>query len=217
MRRIRIYLRNSFLAGILATLPLFVTFLFLRFVFVKFSGFLLPYFDLLVVRYDIVIPRYLIEIFSFLVIVFAILMIGFVAKNYVGRKILLMLETIVSKIPFVKSVYGMMRQIVDTFQTTSGNNFKQVVLVEYPRKGIFSLGFVTKDASDFFTGATGKDCLSVFIPTTPNPTSGFILIVPKDELQILNIPVEEGVKYVISAGLIEPFDKSGNTVRKNVS
>lgn len=217
MKKFRIFLRNAFIAGILSCLPIVVTVWFLRFVFDKFSGFLLPYFDMFIVRYDLVIPRYIMELFSFIVILLAILCIGLVAKHYVGKKFFNILEAFVSKIPFAKSVYGIMRQIVDTFQNAGGGNFKKVVLVEYPRKGIFSMGFITKDASDFFTKATGQDCVSVFMPTTPNPTSGFVLIIPKCELIELKIPVEEGVKYIISAGILEPFDKDFKPDAENVS
>ncbi|WP_022849777.1 DUF502 domain-containing protein [Limisalsivibrio acetivorans] len=216
MKRFRIFLRNAFFAGILATLPLFVTFYFIRFVFVKFSGFLLPYFDLLVIKYDIIVPPYIVKIISFIVILIAILFIGLFAKNYAGKKLLGAIEQLVSKIPFVKTVYGVIRQIVDAISTTSGTNFKKVVMIEYPRKGVYSLGFITKDTSDFFNEKTGEQNYSVFVPTTPNPTSGFILIVPESEVFELNITIDEGIKYVISAGLLEPVHKNVSVERIDV-
>lgn len=208
MKKVRIFLRNAFIAGILSSLPLVVTYYIIRFVFDKLSGFLLPYFDLLTVRYDIVIPRYIMEFFSFMMVIFGILCIGIVAKNYMGKKFFVAIEIFVSKIPFAKTVYGIMRQIVDTFQNAGGGNFQKVVLVEYPRKGIYSLGFITKEASSFYTKAVGEECVSVFIPTTPNPTSGFILIIPKSEMTELDIPVEDGVKYIISAGILDPTERT---------
>jgi uncharacterized membrane protein len=81
-------------------------------------------------------------------------------------------------------------------------------MIEYPRKGLYSFGFITKDSSEFLNKATGEVCVNIFIPTTPNPTSGFILVVPKSEVIDPDIPIEYGIKFIISAGLVEPFDSN---------
>ncbi len=108
------------------------------------------------------------------------------------------------------------------FRLQAVQALKKVVLIEYPRKGLYSFGFITKDSSEFLNKATGEVCVNIFIPTTPNPTSGFILIVPKSEVIDPEIPIEHGIKFIISAGLVEPFaaqDRNAvaNNVKKKVS
>jgi uncharacterized membrane protein len=140
--------------------------------------------------------------------VLALIFIGLFARNFIGRQFLRLIESIAENIPIVRSVYSSIRQIVDAFQTTSGSSFKKVVMIEYPRAGLYSFGFVTKDSSEFVNKATGEVCVNIFIPTTPNPTSGFILIVPKKDVIDPGIAIEDGIKFIISAGLVEPFDKT---------
>ncbi|PLX69700.1 MAG: hypothetical protein C0603_01850 [Denitrovibrio sp.] len=207
LTRFRMFIQRSLIAGILATLPLAVTYWFLTFVFKKFSGFFQPYLVMLTNKYDIILPDYTEKIISFSVIIIVLFFIGLIAKNYLGKKILGMIQSIAENIPIVRGVYSSIRQIVDAFQTTSGSSFKKVVMIEYPRKGIYSFGFITKDSSEFLNKATGEVCVNIFIPTTPNPTSGFILIVPKADVIDPGIPIEHGIKFIISAGLVEPFAK----------
>jgi uncharacterized membrane protein len=212
--RFRMFLQKALIAGVLATLPLAVTYWFINFVFKKFSGFLQPYLHLLTTKFHIVIPLYVQNIISFSIIIFALIFIGLFARNYVGRKLLGLIEYIAENIPIVRGVYSSIRQIVEAFQTTSGSSFKKVVMIEYPRKGIYSLGFVTKDTSEFLNKATGEVCVNVFIPTTPNPTSGFILIVPKKDVIDPGMPIEQCVKFIISAGLVENSEKKNGKPAK---
>jgi uncharacterized membrane protein len=196
------------IAGVLATLPLAVTYWFVTFIFKKFSGFVQPYLEMVMLKFHIVIPLYVQNIISFSIIVLALIFIGLFARNFIGRQFLRLIESIAENIPIVRSVYSSIRQIVDAFQTTSGSSFKKVVMIEYPRAGLYSFGFVTKDSSEFVNKATGEVCVNIFIPTTPNPTSGFILIVPKKDVIDPGIAIEDGIKFIISAGLVEPFDKT---------
>lgn len=207
MTRVRGFFQRALIAGVLATLPLAVTYWFITFVFKKFSGFFSPYLEMLMIRFDLIIPIYVQKIISFSVIVVALILIGLLARNFIGRQILGIIESIAENIPIVRSVYSSIRQIVDAFQTTSGSSFKKVVMIEYPRQGLYSFGFITKDSSEFLNQATGEVCVNIFIPTTPNPTSGFILIVPKKDVIDPGIPIEHGIKFIISAGLVEPFAK----------
>lgn len=208
LARFRIFLQRAMIAGVLATLPLAVTYWFVTFIFKKFSGFVQPYLEMVMLKFHIVIPFYVQNIISFSIIVLALIFIGLLARNFVGRQFLRLIESIAENIPIVRSVYSSIRQIVDAFQTTSGSSFKKVVMIEYPRKGLYSFGFITKDSSEFLNEATGQVCVNIFIPTTPNPTSGFILIVPKEDVMDPGIPIEDGIKFIISAGLVEPFDKN---------
>lgn len=205
--KVRTFFQRALIAGVLATLPLAVTYWFITFVFKKFSGFFFPYLEMLMVKYHIIIPIYVQKIISFSVIIVLLIVIGLLAKNIIGRQILRIIESVAENIPIVRSVYMSIRQIVDAFQSTSGSSFKKVVVIEYPRKGLYTMGFITKDSSEFVNEITGEVCSNIFVPTTPNPTSGFILIVPKKDIIDPGIPVEHGIKFIISAGLVEPFSK----------
>ncbi|UOD34349.1 DUF502 domain-containing protein [Deferribacteraceae bacterium V6Fe1] len=214
MKKFRAYIRNVFLAGILTVLPVIVTYFFLSFIFKKLTGFLVPYLDLASDYFEFYLTEAQKALLSLSLLIIAIFFIGLFAKNYFGKQIIRFFERILSKIPLIRGIYSATRQIIDTFQSPSGSNFKKVVLVEYPRKGIYSIGFVTKESSNFYNSKIGKKCSNVFIPTTPNPTSGFILIIPNEELLELDLTVEEGVKFVISAGLLSP-EKIREELSKN--
>lgn len=211
MKSLRIYVRNIFIAGVLATLPIVITVALIRFIFEKFSGILFPLFEKLSVKYGIILPPPSLQILSFSLVILAILFIGMMAKNYFGNKMLKLVERMLSRIPIVKSIYNVIRQIVEAFQNSGGGNFKKVILFEYPRKGMYHLGFITKDSTEVFNEKIGQSCVNVFVPTTPNPTSGFIIILPKEEVIELDITVEQGVKFIISAGLVEPVKVNGET------
>jgi len=214
MKKFRAYIRNVFLAGILTVLPVIVTYFFLSFIFKKLTGFLVPYLDLASDYFEFYLTEAQKALLSLSLLIIAIFFIGLFAKNYFGKQIIKFFEMILSKIPLIRGIYSATRQIIDTFQSPTGSNFKKVVLVEYPRKGIYSIGFVTKESSNFYNSKIGKKCSNVFIPTTPNPTSGFILIIPNEDLVELDLTVEEGVKFVISAGLLSP-EKIREELSKN--
>lgn len=202
--KFRIYLQKALITGILATLPLVVTFWCIKFIFDKFSGFFLPYLVLITKAVDVELPLYAQKIISFVIVMLIMIAIGIAAKNYLGRKMLSVVQKTAEKIPVVRSIYSSIRQVVDAIQTAGGGSFKQVVLVEYPRPGMYSMAFITKDSSEFLNQATGEECINIFIPTTPNPTSGFALIVPKKSIIDPGITVDSGIKFIISAGLVEP-------------
>lgn len=203
MKKFKGFIRNTFLAGILTILPVVVTYFFLSFVFSKMTGFLLPYLDMLSDYFKYPLSLSQKKMLSFSLLVLIIFMIGLIAKNIFGKKIINAFERLLSKIPLIRGVYSATRQIIDTFQN-SGSNFKKVVLVEYPKKGVYSIGFVTKESTNFLNSKVGERCSNVFIPTTPNPTSGFILVIPNKELKELDMTVEEGVKFIVSVGLLSP-------------
>ncbi len=209
IKRFRVFLQRSFIAGILSSLPLFVTFWFILFIFEKFSGFFLPYLEMINKRMEITMPLYMEKIISFMLVIVFLIVIGVIAKNYFGKKLLKLIEDLAERIPFIRSIYSSIRQVVEAFQTAGGGSFKKVVMVEYPRKGMYSMGFMTKDTSEFLNKATGEICVNIFIPTTPNPTSGFVLIIPKKDIIDPGISVDHGIKFIISAGLVEPNYTNG--------
>ncbi|MGE4266027.1 MAG: DUF502 domain-containing protein [Deferribacterales bacterium] len=214
--KFRVFVQRSLITGILATLPLIVTFWVIKFLFEKFSSFFLPYLGMITRHMEVEIHIYIQKVISFFIILIILVLIGVAAKHYIGKVTLNFVERIADKIPVVRSIYSSIRQVVQAVQTAGGGSFQKVVLVEYPRKGMYSLGFLSRESCEFFNKATGEVCINVFIPTTPNPTSGFVLIIPKKEIVDAEISVDDGIKFIISAGLVEP-DDSKNIEEKNVS
>jgi uncharacterized membrane protein len=121
------------------------------------------------------------------------------SANYIGRRFVTYSDTLLQKVPLVRGVYTTVKKIMETFSMK--HNFHGVALVEYPRKGCYSVGFVTGDVRGESVGLTGK-FVTVFVPTTPNPTAGFLLILPEDEVTQLDMSVEDGMKFIISIGLV---------------
>lgn len=130
--------------------------------------------------------------------------IGRAARNYVGKQVIKALDGLLSRVPLLNKIYSTVKQVNEAFTTSSRSSFKQVVLVEYPRKGLFSLGFLTADEVPEPGALVGRRLCGVFVPTTPNPTSGFLIMVPENEIVRLRMSVAEGIKYVISLGSIIP-------------
>jgi uncharacterized membrane protein len=134
-------------------------------------------------------------------------LIGLLAGNLVGRRVLTAFERVVLRIPLVKGIYGAARQLLDAFSMTGARTFSKVVLVEYPRRGLWTVGFVTREQVH---GGDGSGPLPatvpVFLPTTPNPTSGWMILVEREDLLILDMSIEEAVKLVVSGGIVGPED-----------
>ena len=131
---------------------------------------------------------------------------GVFARNYLGRKLIAFGEKILDKIPILNTIYSLTKQITEGFALTRSEHgaFRKVVLVEYPREGIYSPGFLTGEAIHDATEITGEKLLSIFVPTVPNPTTGFLIFVPEDKVFILDMSVEDGFKLLLSAGMIKP-------------
>lgn len=204
MRHFNSFLRNTFLAGIFTLLPVVITFFIFVWLFKGFTNFLLPYIKMSEDFFEIILSPSTRRILSFVLLCIIIFLIGLFAKNYFGKKIFYFFEYILKKIPVVKTIYLSSKQIIGAFQNANGQNFSKVVLIEYPRKGIYTVAFVTSQNTKYFDRFTNKKCFSVFVPTTPNPTSGYIVIVPEEDVYILDMSIEEGFKYAISAGLVIP-------------
>jgi uncharacterized membrane protein len=147
-----------------------------------------------------------------LFLVFTVL-IGWIAKGFIGRSMIRYAETLVERMPVVRSIYSGVKQIAETVFAQSERSFEKACLVEYPSKGIWAIGFVSTPAKGEVAQhiGGGDPVLSVFIPTTPNPTSGFLLFFPKDQVQELDMSIEDAAKLVISAGLVYPGQKAAPT------
>ena len=129
---------------------------------------------------------------------------GMLAANLLGRRLVALWEAILSRIPVVRNIYNAVKQISSTVLTSDGKSFRKVVLAEYPRKGIWSIGFLTNEQVDMQCRDTASELIAIFLPTTPNPTSGFILLFPKEDIIELDMSVEEGFKFIISIGVVVP-------------
>lgn len=196
-------IRRYFVAGLLVWLPLVATVLVLSFAINLIDRTLL----LLPVKYrpetwlGFEVPG-LGVILTFTMVFIT----GLIAANFFGRSLVNAWEKLLSRIPLVRTVYGSVKQITASLFADASKSFREVVLVEYPRRGLWMLAFVTGDTPKKFEGAVGHKLINIYVPTTPNPTSGFYLMVPPEEVKRLNIPVEIGLKMILSAGVVNPLE-----------
>jgi len=206
-------LRAYFLAGILVTAPLVITFALARWVIEFVDERIVP---LIPAKYnpDIYLRDVLgVEIglpgFGLMVLVVGITLIGALTAGFVGRTLVRWGERILDQVPIVRSLYSGSKQILETVLQQQSKAFRQAVLVEYPRKGLWAIAFVTAPTTgEIKRQLEEKELVNVFLPTTPNPTSGFLLFVPAKDAILLNMTVEEAVKMVISAGIVTPPDRA---------
>jgi len=202
-------LRAYFLTGVVVIAPIAIT-VYLTWIFIHAVDVRVR--PLIPAKYDpeTYLPFGLPGMGLFLVVVFVTL-IGALTANFFGRALLRAGERILNRTPVVRSIYATLKQIFETVVSRSTATFQQVVLVEYPRKGIWAIGFITSDTRGEIQRRSGEDLINIFLPTTPNPTSGFLLFVPRDDVIYLDMSVEEGIKNVISAGLVTPPDHAAAT------
>mgnify|MGYP000591938572 FL=1 len=196
-RSILIKFRNYFFAGVVVLVPLGITLYFTLFL-INISSKILPK-ELNPNHY---LP-YNIPGVEIIISIFLITFIGWVSLSFIGKKLLEIFNNILKRIPFLRTVYSAIAQMIETF-TKREEGKKNVVLVEYPRKGSWAVGFATKDNAGEITNKTKKNLVNVFIPTTPNPTSGFLLMFPKEEIIYLDMTFEEASKFIVSAGTSNP-------------
>lgn len=130
--------------------------------------------------------------------------VGLLARNYLGRKMIEMTEEWLLRVPVLNKIYSTTKQVNEAFTSGNKNTFKTVVMVQFPRAGTYSVGFLTGGADAEIQGKLGRKAVSVFVPTTPNPTAGFLIIVPEDEVTKLDMSVADGIKFIISLGAINP-------------
>lgn len=188
-------IRRWFFAGLLVWVPLGATLLVIRFLFNLLDASLL------------LIPEPLRPHIPGLGVLLSVVLVfgtGAIAANFIGGKFVSWIERLLNHIPLVRSIYGGVKKLAETLFAQNSSSFRKVVLIEYPRKGIWSIGFQAGDALPEARNRIGADSVTVFIPTTPNPTSGFIMQVPRDEVIWLSMSVEEGMRYIISLGMVLP-------------
>jgi len=194
-------IKNYFLTGVLVSAPVFITF------WIVFS--LVNFFDKLITP---LIPFYInpnyylprdVPGLGLIILIILLVFIGFITASFFGSFIFRKTESLINKIPFIKIFYKTIKQIIETIFKNNSNAFRDVVLLEYPRKGIWVLGFTTGEVKGVVTKKINQQLINVFVPTTPNPTSGFLLMVPKNQLKYLNVKVDDTIKTIVSAGIID--------------
>ena len=196
-------LRHSFFAGLLVVAPIAVSLSILWWLFTKLTDWLLPVW----VRAHLSrlpYPEVLFRVLALLLVVALVTLVGWVTRLVVGRQLLEIAERIIRKVPLLNRVYGFMKEVSNTLLGAQRTVFQKVVLVEYPRAGVYTIGFVTGQTAGDAQAKTQQTVMNVFFPTTPNPTSGWLALVPREQIIELDMSVGEGMKMIVSGGVVVP-------------
>ena len=191
------WIRNNFIAGIVVLIPIGIT-VYLTLLIVKISSKILPK----EINPNNYLP-YDIPGIEIIIALFLITLIGWLSLSFLGKKLLNIFDNILNKIPILRTIYSAFTQMLETF-TKSEVNKKNVVLIEYPKKGTWAVGFATNKNTGEIKNKIGQEVINVFVPTTPNPTSGFLLMFPKNDVVYLDMTFEEASKFIVSAGSTNP-------------
>ena len=186
-------IRNNFIAGIVVLIPIGIT-LYLTLFFIRVTGNIIPK--------ELNPNNYLpfnIPGVEILIALFFITLIGWLSLSFLGKKFFELFNRILKKIPILRTIYSAIGQMTESF-TKTDNKQKSVVLLEYPRKGVWAVGFATKENTGIIKEKVKEELINVFVPTTPNPTSGFLLMIPKKDLIYLDVTFEQASKFIVSAG-----------------
>jgi len=197
-------LRSNFARGLVIIIPVGITIWLLNEVFVALDRIISPIF----VHYGINVPG-----LGLATMLLLILIVGILSRNLFGKLVLSTLDSLMRRLPIVKTIYTAVKDIIAAFSASQGGkSFKQVVLIEYPRKGIFSIGFVTNEITLTKPAVRpGKRLITVYLAHPPNPTSGVMVMVPEKDVRILKMSVEDGLKFALSGGIVTPksFEETG--------
>jgi len=205
-------IRNYLIAGILVTAPIGLT-IWLSWLFVTWIDDrvmpLLPY------KYhpEAYLP-FSIPGLGLFIVLMGLVLIGALTANLLGRTFLRISERVLDRMPIIRGIHATFKQVFETVLSHQSDAFRQVVLVEYPRRGIWAIGFLTGETLGEVQNLTAEKVLNIFLPTTPNPTSGFLLFLPEDDVVVLDMMVEDGIKMVMSGGIVTPEDLRPPEVRK---
>ena len=207
MKRLRTSLKNCFLTGLLVILPISIT-VYVVWGLIRAMDAILKYIP---AKY---LPETYLQIhipgLGLILVVILVFVVGLLTRNIIGRKIVHLGENIVDRIPLVRVLYTGVKQLLEPLFLQKTNGFKRVALIEYPRRGVHVIGFVTGESKGEVQNKTSKNMMNVFVPTTPNPTSGFYILIPEDEVVYLNMSVEDAFKLIISGGIVSPPEKRNN-------
>ena len=210
--------RTAFITGLLILLPLGVTVFIIGIVLDRIGN---PASELFFNFIDqnirelptVEIP---LQLVSLLIVFLIITALGYFSRIFIGQLFLRFFERILTRLPLISQVYNTVKQLVDTFSQQKKAVFQEVVMIEYPRKGIYAIGFLTNQAKGEVQSLTGENLVNVFVPTTPNPTSGFLLMLPHEDVIPMQMSVADGMKTIISGGAVTPtFEDAGTNNSSN--
>lgn len=197
--------RNTLITGVIFLVPMALTFWVLDLLVRATRRIAGPYVTTALNHLIHQAPEVLINLCSLLLVLILVLLIGWLTNFYLGKKFLGMVDSAMLRLPFVRSIYGGAKQIIEAFDIQkSGSSFKKVVLMEYPRRNCWALGFVTNEGLEKARMIFGRPLVAVFMPSTPNPTTGFLLYFDPHDLHVLDVQVEDAVKLIVSGGLVTP-------------
>ena len=203
LKRLQCRIRNVFITGVLITLPIALTYFILQFLFKNLDA-LSPVFTKMLIDMGAPIPEgYRIPALGLVITLLIVLAVGWFTTNFFGKQMINLGESLVEKIPFVRKIYKGSKQVVQSIAHADTTAFRKVVLLEFPRRGMLAIGFVTGSARGEVQEYTREDVLNVFVPTMPNPTSGFLVFAPPEDLTEINMSIEDGIKYVVSGGIVD--------------
>ena len=201
-KKLKRRIRNVFITGLLITLPIALTYFILQFLFKNLDA-LSPVFTKVLIDMGAPIPEgYRIPALGLVITLLIVLTVGWFTTNFFGKQMIKLGESIVEKIPFVRRIYKGSKQVVQSIAHADTSAFRKVVLLEFPRRGMLAIGFVTGESRGEVQQYTADNVFNVFVPTMPNPTSGFLVFVPPEELTEVDMSIEDGIKYVVSGGIV---------------
>lgn len=200
-------LRTYFLTGVIVTAPVAIT-IYLTWSFIEWVDQAVIPLVPLAYRPETYLP-FSVPGLGVVVAVIGLTLIGALTANLLGRTIVRVGEQLVDRMPVIRGIYNVFKQIFETLLKDTSDSFKYAALVEYPRRGLYTIGFVAGDTRGEVLRQTEQDLVSVYVPTTPNPSSGFILFIPREDVRILDMSVEQAMKYVVSVGVVVPPDPNG--------
>ncbi len=192
------FLRRYFISGLVVIIPLGLTIFIFWLLVTKLGGFLIPLFRIFPFLKDL--PQEILTILGFILFLIIIFLIGGLTSGYLGKWLVGFIEELILRLPIIREIYNSARQLT-TAVFVDRKSLKKVVAVEYPRKGIFALGFIMNEEK-ILSSDGQKEFFLIYLPTTPNPTSGWLILIPKEEVKELNLTIDEGLKLIISGGIV---------------
>ncbi len=197
--------KKNIIAGLLVTVPAALTYIILQFVITRIDGVMAPVVSQVIGQNGMkILSEYSIPGIGFLLLILFVFFIGLIATNLFGKKMFEFGELVLRKIPLVRVVYLTIKKVVDTISQSQTPTFEKMALITYPRSPLKTLGIVACDTKGMVLEKVGKQSVNVFVPTSPNPTTGFLIAVPVEDVNFLEMTVEEGLKMIISFGVVSP-------------
>ena len=205
MQVVRGTIKKNMIAGLLVTVPVAFTYIILEFVITRVDGLMVPIVSKIIGEKGMeIFKAYSVPGIGFLLLVLFIFFIGLIATNFFGKKMFKVGELVLHKIPLVRVIYTTIKKVVDMISQSQTPTFEKMVLITYPRSPLKTIGIVACDTRGTVLKMLGKRSVNVFVPTSPNPTTGFIIHVPVEDVNFLEMTVEEGLKMIISFGVVAP-------------